>query len=110
MGNKIIVALVCVLIASPVLAQTITTTEPVIVTGPVVGMEEGSAASYQPDHTLVVRIDNANNERFDMYGPALIYDKYGRIVTTPIPAGTRVRVFYTVASPERIVDHIEVEE
>ena len=53
-----------------------------------------SAAGYQPAGTLVIRTDGANPERFDMFGPGLVYDKDGRPVTSSIKPGTRVRVFY----------------
>jgi len=106
-----IVILVAALVAPLVFAQTEPTTmEPVTVTGPIVGSEGGTATSYQPNGTLVVRADNADSSRLDAYGNGLVYDKYGRPVTTPIQPGTRVRVFYTSQSPERIIDHVVVEE
>jgi hypothetical protein len=82
MVKKGIVALACVLIASPAFAQTttkrtkhyrtttaLTTVEGVTVTAPIIAAKEGSAANYQPAGTLVVRTDSANPERFDFYGP-----------------------------------------
>jgi hypothetical protein len=123
MVKKAIVVLACVLIASPAFAQTTTrhrtyyrtttalpTVEGVTVTAPVISAETGSAASYQPAGTLVIRTDSANSERFDMLGPGLVYDKYGRPVTGPIKPGTRVRVFYADLGPTRTVDHVIVEE
>ena len=108
MIKKAIVALACVLIASPAFAQTttkrtryhrtttpLTTVEGVTVTAPIIASQGGSAASYQPAGTLVIRTDGANPERFDMFGPGLVYDKYGRPVTCPDQTRcTRVRVFY----------------
>ena len=96
MVKKTIIALACVLIASPAFAQTttkrtryhrtttaLTTVEGVTVTAPIIGSQGGSAASYQPAGTLVIRTDGANPERFDMFGPGLVYDKYGRPVRRP---------------------------
>jgi hypothetical protein len=116
MVKKAIVALACVVIASPAFAQTTTTTtttttERVTVTGTLMGVEEGTAANYQPARTLVVRTDKANQERFELYGRALVYDKLGRVVTGQIKPGTRVRIFYTNVGPtQRTVDRVELQE
>ncbi|HXQ02871.1 MAG TPA: hypothetical protein VN801_07870 [Candidatus Udaeobacter sp.] len=123
MVRKAIVTLACVLIASLACAQTttkrtrhyrtttaITSVEGVMVTAPIIASEGGSVASYQPAGTLVVRTDSANPERFDLPGAGLVYDKFGRPVTTPIKPGTRVRVFYADLGPARTIDHVIVEE
>jgi hypothetical protein len=122
MVRKAIVALACVLIASPVFAQTttnrtrhhrtttaITSVEGVTVTAPpIIQAQEGSAASFQPAGTLVIRTDNANPERFELYGNGLVYDKFGRPVRGPIKPGTRLVVFYANDGYTRLVDHIVV--
>jgi hypothetical protein len=119
MVRKTIVALACVLIASSVFAQTTTTTtrtttaitsvEGVTVTAPpIIRAQEGSAASFQPAGTLVIRTDNANPERFELYGTGLVYDKFGRPVRGPIKPGARVVVFYANDGYTRLVDHIVV--
>jgi hypothetical protein len=123
MVKKAIVALACVLIASLAFARTttnhtrhyrtrtaITSVEGVTVTAPIIASEGGSVASYQPAGTLVIRTDSANPERFDLPGRGLVYDKFGRTVTTSIKPGTRVRIFYADLGPERTVDHVIVEE
>src|SRR4029077_10401125 len=123
MVKKAIVALACVLIASPAFAQTtkkrtrhhrtttaLTTVEGVTVTAPIIGSQGGSAASYKPAGTLVIRTNGANPERFDLSVPGLVYDKAGRPVTSPIKPGTRVRVFYADLGPTRTVDHVIVEQ
>ncbi len=115
MSKKAIVTLACVLIASAVFAQTTTTTtttttERVTVTGTLTGVEEATAANYQPARTLVVRTDKANQERFELYGNALVYDKLGRVVTGPIKPGTRLRIFYTDTGSMRTVDRVELQE
>ena len=119
MVKKTIVALACALIAPVAFAQTgttitkqtTTTVEPITVTGAFIRIEEGTAASYQPAKTLVVRTDNANNpERYVLYGTGLVYNKMGQVVKTPIKPGTRVRVYYTDIGEVRVVDHVEIEE
>ena len=123
MVRKAIVVVACVLIASPAFAQTtmnhtrhyrtttaITSVEGVTVTAPIIASEGGSVASYQPTGTLVIRTDSANPERFDLPGPGLVYDKFGRPVATTIKPGTRVRVFYADLGPVRTIDHVIVED
>lgn len=117
MVKKTIVALACVLIASVAFAQTryyntptaTTVSERVIVTAPpILEAQEGTAASYQPAGTLVVRTDSANPERFDSFGPGLVYDKFGRAIRGPIRPGARVVVFYASDGYSRLIDHIVV--
>ena len=119
MVKKTIVALACALIAPVAFAQTgttitkqtTTTVEPITVTGTFIAIEEGTAASYQPAKTLVIRTDNSNNPaRYVLYGAGLVYNKMGQVVKTPIKPGTRVRVYYTDMGDVRVVDHVEVEE
>ena len=121
MVKKAIVALACVLMASLAFAQTtsertryystptaMTTSERVIVTAPIIEAQEGSAASYQPAGTLVVRMDSANPERFDSFGPGLVYDKFGRAIRGPIRPGARIVVFYANDGYTRLIDHVVV--
>ena len=116
MVKKTIVALACVLIASVAFAETryystpaTTVSERVIVTAPpIIEAQEGTAASYQPAGTLVVRTDSANPERFDSFGPGLVYDKFGRAIRGPIRPGARVVVFYASDGYSRLIDHIVV--
>ena len=119
MVKKTIVALACALIAPVAFAQTgttitkqtTTTVEPITVTGTFIAIEEGTAASYQPAKTLVIRTDNSNNpERYVLYGTGLVYNKMGQVVKTPIKPGTRVRIYYTDTGQVRVVDHVEIEE
>ena len=120
MVKKTIVALACVFVVSLTFAQTsttitrqttTTTIEPITVTGTFVAIEEGTAASYQPAKTLVIRTNDSNNpDRYVLYGPGLVYNKLGQVVKTPIKPGTRVRVYYTDIGEVRVVDHVEIEE
>ena len=119
MVKKTIVALACALIvplafaqtSTTITKQTTTTVEPITVTGTFIAIEEGTAASYQPAKTLVVRTNDSNNpERYVLYGTGLVYNKLGQVVKTPIKPGTRVRVYYTNMGETRVVDHVEVEE
>ena len=119
MVKKTIVALACALIvplafaqtSTTITKQTTTTVEPITVTGTFIAIEEGTAASYQPAKTLVVRTNDSNNpDRYVLYGTAVVYNKLGQVVKTPIKPGTRVRIYYTDTGQVRVVDHVEIEE
>ena len=111
------VTLVCLLFASLAFAQpsstnkSQTTAESVTVTGAVIKMttEEGSAASYQPLKTLVVREDSSNSPgRYVLDGPGRILDKTGKVVQTSIKPGARVRVYYANTGDLRMIDHVMI--
>ena len=120
MNKKIVTLACCALIAPLAFAQTgsthtrgrTTTTqaEAVTVTGTIIPTpEEGTAASYQPLKTLVVREDSSNNPgRYVLNGPGRIVNKWGQVVQTTIKPGTRVLVYYTNTGDSRVVDHVVV--
>jgi hypothetical protein len=117
--KKIIITLICVLLASLAFAQTsgrgttekATTTEPITVTGAIIKMttDEGAAASYQPVKTLIVREDGSNNpSRYVLNGPGHVLNKAGEVVQTAIKPGARVRVYYANMGDLRMIDHVVV--
>jgi|SRR5215468_5921906 len=117
--KKVVVTLVCLLIAPLAFAQTnstnkkqatTTTTEAITVTGTIIPTpEEGAAAAYQPAKTLVVREDSSNHPgRYVLNGPGHVVDKAGRVVQTSIKPGTRVLIYYMNAGDLRMVDHVVV--
>jgi len=86
-----------------------TTAESITVTGAVIKMttEEGTAASYQPVRTLVVREDKSNYPgRYVLDGPGRVLDKNGKVVQTAIKPGARVRVHYANIGDLRTIDHV----
>ena len=86
-----------------------TTAEPITVTGAIIKMTagEGSAASYQPLRTLVVREDSSKNtDRYVLNGPGHVLDKTGKVVQTAIKPGARVRVYYAHTSDSSAIDHV----
>ena len=118
--KKIIVSLVCLLIAPLAFAQTSskgkrqgpTTTESITVTGTLVTptTEEGAAASYQPFKTLVVLVDGSNNpRRYVLNGTGHVMNRAGEVVQTAIRPGSRVRVHYINTGDSRMVDHVVVD-
>ena len=117
--KKIIVTLVCLLIAPLAFAQTSskakrhgrTTTEPITVTGTFITTttEEGATASYQPFKTLVVRVDGSNNpRRYVLDGTGHVLNKAGEGVQTAIKPGSHVRVYYVNTGDSLVVDHVVV--
>jgi predicted aconitase with swiveling domain len=122
MIKKTVVILACGALIAPVaLAQTrsthkrqttATTEQPITVTGTVIKMTtgEGSAASYQPFKTLVVREDRSNTPgSYVLNGPGHVVNKNGEVIQTAIKPGTHLRVYYVNTGDSRIVDHVVVD-
>ena len=120
MIKKTSVILACgALIASVAFAQTrstdkkqTTATEQITVTGTIIKMTtgEGSAASYQPFKTLVVREDRSNTPgSYVLNGPGHVMNKNGEVIRTAIKPGAHVRIYYANAGDLRIVDHVVVD-
>jgi hypothetical protein len=92
--------------------QGSSTTEEITVTGTIIKMttEEGSAATYQPVKTLVVREDRSNTPgSYVLNGPGHVVDKNGEVIRTAIKPGAHVRIYYAQAGDSRIVDHVVVD-
>ena len=87
------------------------TTEPITVTGTIImTTEDGSAASYQPVKTLVVREDRSNTPgSYVLSGPGHVVDKNGQVIKTAIKPGAHVRIYYAQAGDLRMVDHVVVD-
>jgi hypothetical protein len=86
-----------------------TTTEPITVTGGIIKMTagDGSAASYQPLRTLVVREDNSKNaDRYVLNGFGHVVDKTGKSSKPRSNQALAVRVFYAHTSDSRAIDHV----
>src|SRR6058998_826929 len=116
--RKTVVTLACCALIAPVAfaqtrkKQTITTEQPITVTGTVVKTtsEEGAAANYQPFKTLVVREDHSNRPgSYVLNGPGHVVNKNGQVVQTAIKPGTHVRVYYVSTGDSRLVDHVVVD-
>ena len=117
--KKIMITLGCMVIVPLAFAQPnstdkkqgATTAEPVEVTGNIIRtmIAEGSAASYQPSKTLVVREDSSNNPgRYVLNGRGHVVNKAGAVIQTAIKPGTRVRVYYADMGDLRMIDHVVV--
>src|SRR5207237_7842135 len=116
--RKTVVILACCALIAPVAftqtrkKQTITTEQPITVTGTVVKTtsEEGAAANYQPFKTLVVREDHSNRPgTYRLEGAGHIVNRKGELVQTAIKPGARVHVYFVDAGGSRVIDHVVVD-
>jgi hypothetical protein len=112
--KKIIVALVCSLVAQLAFGQPNstnkrqTTAEPITVTGAfITATEQGKAALYQPPRTLVVNKDTPG--RYVLDGPGHVVNNNGQAIRTAITPGARVRIYYANQGNLRAVDHVIVD-
>jgi hypothetical protein len=119
--NTIVILACSALLAPLAVAQTrsahkrqitITTEQPIIVTGTIIpsAIEQGAAASYQPAGTLVVRVDGTNDSRrYVLNGRGYVVNTYGEAIRPPLKPGTHVRVYYVNVGNVRVVDHVVVD-
>jgi hypothetical protein len=115
--KKTIIALVCALVAPLAFAQTsTTTTEETTTTKPATTTETttttyaaGTVTTYEPGKTIVVRSDQGPVS-FALGTAARIIDTTGKVVTAPLRAGQKVRVYYTGPTESRTVERVIVEE
>jgi len=114
--KKVIVALVCALVSPLAFAQTSTTTTEQTTTQPTTTTETttttytaGTVTTYTPGKTVVVKSDQGPVS-FALGTAARIVDATGKVVTAPLRAGQKVRVYYTGPTESRVVERVIVEE
>src|SRR6266705_685994 len=119
--KRTIASLACALIAPLAFAQTSTTTtettqtNPTLMTGGTTTTETsktytaGTVTTYTPGKTIVVR-STEGPVSFALGTAANIIDAAGKVVTAPIRAGQKVRVYYTGTGDTRVVERVIVEE
>ena len=115
--KKVIIALVCGLVAPLAFAQTSTTTteettttnRPTTTTTTSTTYEAGTVTTYEPGKTIVVRGEQGPVS-FALGTAANIVDAAGHAVTAPLRTGQRVRVYYTGPTERRTVERVIVEE
>src|SRR6266705_1431612 len=112
-----IITLACALAAPLAFAQTSTTTE-TTVSRPVTTTTEsttsttyeaGTVGTYEPGRAIVVRREHEGPVSFALGTAARVVDGAGRIVTAPLRAGQKVRVYYTGDGEQRVVERVLVE-
>jgi hypothetical protein len=113
--KRTIIALVCALVAPLAFAQTSTTTtetttEPATTTQTTsTTYTAGTVTTYEPGKTVVVRGEQGPVS-FALGTAARIVDGAGKIVTAPLRAGQKVRVYYTGPVEHRTVERVIVED
>ena len=116
--KKTIIGLICALVTPLAFAQTsTTTTEETTSTKPATTTETttsttytaGTVTTYEPGKTVVVRSDQGPVS-FALGAAARVVDAAGKVVTAPLRAGQKVRVYYTGPTESRTVERVVVEE
>src|SRR5882762_1669439 len=111
--KKLIIGLICALVTPLAFAQTSTTTteETTTTKKPATTTETttsttytaGTVSTYEPGRTVVVRSDQGPVS-FALGTAARVVDAAGKVVTAPLRAGQKVRVYYTGPEEKRVVE------
>ena len=115
--KKTIITVACALVAPLAFAQTsTTTTEQTTTTQPATTTEttsttysSGTVTTYEPGKTIVVK-SSEGPVSFALGTAARVVDGAGKIVTAPLRAGQKVRVYYTGPTEKRTVERVVVED
>ena len=114
--KKSMITLACALIAPLAFAQTstttteqTTTTAPATTTTTTTTYSAGTVTTYEPGKTIVVKSEEGPLS-FALGTAARIVDGAGKIVTAPLRAGQKVRVYYTGPTEKRVVERVIVED
>src|SRR5213592_3855254 len=113
--KRTIITLACALVAPLAFAQTSTTTtetttEPATTTQTTsTTYTAGTVTTYEPGKTIVVRGEQGPVS-FALGTAAHIVNAAGQVVTAPLRAGQRVRVYYTGPVEHRTVERVLVED
>ena len=115
--KKTIITVACALAAPLAFAQTsTTTTEQTTTTHPTTTTETtsttysaGTVTTYEPGKTIVVKSPEGPVS-FALGTAARVVDGAGKIVTAPLRAGQKVRVYYTGPTEKRTVERVIVDD
>src|SRR2546423_4743280 len=111
--KRIIITLACALAAPLAFAQTTTTTTeettaPATTTQTTTTTTYGTITTYEPGKTIVVKSE-MGPVSFVLGTAARIVDGAGKIITAPLRAGQKLRVYYTGPEERRVVERVVVE-
>jgi hypothetical protein len=113
--KRTIITLACALVSPLAFAQTSTTTtetttEPATTTETTsTTYTAGTVTTYEAGKTVVVKGDQGPVS-FALGTAARIVDGAGKVVTAPLRAGQKVRVYYTGPTEHRTVERVIVED
>ena len=112
--KTVIISIACSALIAPLAfgqgSQTVAVIEKgVTVTGtsPVITVEGGEAARYQPPKTLVVHQEGAG--RYVLDGPGHVFNSKGERVQTSIRPGAHVHVYFANNAGTRTIDRVVVD-
>ena len=115
--KKTIIGLICALVTPLAFAQTSTTTteettttnKPAVETTTSTTYTAGTVTTYEPGKTVVVNGEEGPVS-FALGTAAHIVNAAGKVVTAPLRAGQKVRVYYTGPTERRTVERVVVED
>jgi hypothetical protein len=114
--KKSMIGLACAMIAPIAFAQTSTTTteqttQPATTTETTTTSTtaSGTVTTYEPGKTIVVKSEEGPVS-FALGTAARIVNGAGKVVTAPLRAGQKVRVYYTGTGERRVVERVQVED
>lgn len=115
--KRTIIGLICALVAPLAFAQTntttteetTTTTKPATTTETTTTYTAGTVTTYEPGKTVVVKSDQGPVS-FALGTAAHVVNAAGKVVTAPLRAGQKVRVYYTGPTESRTVERVIVED
>src|SRR4030095_2266486 len=81
-----------------------TTSAPATTTTTSTTYEAGTVTTYTPGKTIVVKDERGGPVSFALGTAARVVDGAGKIVTAPLRAGQKVRVYYTGTADTRVVE------
>ena len=114
--KKSLITMACALVAPVAFAQTSTTTTEQTTTAPATTTttsttyEAGTVTTYTPGKTIVVKDERGGPVSFALGTAARVVDGAGKIITAPLRAGQKVRVYYTGTGDTRTVERVQVED
>ena len=114
--KKSMIGLACAMIAPIAFAQTSTTTteqttQPATTTETTTTSTtaSGTVTTYEPGKTIVVKSEEGPVS-FALGTAARIVNGAGKVVTAPLRAGQKVRVYYTGTGERRVLERVQVED
>ena len=113
--KRTIIGIACALVAPLAFAQTSTTTtetttEPATTTQTTsTTYTAGTVTTYEPGKTVIVKGEQGPVS-FALGTAARIVDGAGKVVTAPLRAGQKVRVYYVGPTEHRTVERVVVED
>ena len=114
--KRLIIGMACALIAPLAFAQTTTTTEQTTTSQPSTTTTStsttytaGTVTTYTPGKTIVVK-SSEGPVSFALGTAANIVDATGKVLTAPLRAGQKVKVYYMGTGDNRTVERVIVED